>query len=452
MGLAIVGLTTMLGGCAQDILKVQETAKAGDLITARDGAISYAEKNRTSEHRVIAHLELGSLHHMNNEYELSNRAFESAEKMINQIDNSPKYSFTNEFKAALTNPEEITYRGTPYDRVMASIYRGVNYAMLGNFDAARPAFINAQARQDEALNQRDKQIAEAEKEMAKDKYKAGNGNSQTRLTNTTYGNLSQFQPYEGYANPFADVLYGAFLLGQSRSDDDWGLARGAFRRAKGLVETNTFLDADIMLAGEVLDEAPNRTYVFYSAGFAPYLDQIRIDIPYFTSSGPKTVNASFPILKRWSPMVSNASVNASGSTVQVQTLADMDRIVGADFRAELPLILTRHIGSTVAKELSAAGVNQVAAATDDPWVKLITSLGTIFYKTAQNKADRRIWATLPKRIAYASFDTPEGGVITVNAPGSGSRQVSVSPEGVNIVLVRTTAPGLPMNVQNFKVE
>lgn len=442
----------LLGGCAQDILKVQEQVKVGEVFKARDGITAYVNKNKTSEHRVIAHLEMGSIYHLTGDLKESNEAFERAEELMDEIDSSPEYSFSREFKAALTNPEEITYRGTPYDRVMASIYRGINYALMGDFDAARPAFTNAEKRQEEALAARDKQIAEAEREMAKEQYKTDDGNSQTKVANTTYGDLSQFAPYEGFANPFADVLRGAFLLGQSKNAGDWQQARFLFRRAKGLVPGNSFLDQDITIAEQVLQDAPNRTYVFYSTGFAPYLKQVRVDIPYITSGGPRTVNASFPILVPVESMVPNATVTASGSMIQCLEISDMDRIVGADFKAELPLILTRHIGSAVAKKVGSAGANQVAAATDNDLVKLIVSIVGLIYNTAQNKADRRIWATLPKKFFYASFETPDSGTITVNAPGAGSRTVDVSPQGVNIVLVRTMSPGLPMDVRSFTVE
>lgn len=445
MALAAAALGVVLGGCSQGIVKAQAKAKAGDIVGAQDLITKYAQKNTKSEHRVIAYLEKGSIFHMAGDYKGSNDAFEIAEGMMEKIDGDPKYSFSRELKAALTNPMEITYRGTPYDRVMSSVYRGINHGLLGEFDAARPAFTKADKMQEAAIAAREKQIAEAEKEGSK--Y-----NSSRDKVGGNYRGLDQFSAYEGFTNPFADAMRGAFMLGQFKNSEDANQARFHFRRALGVEGSNSYLAADLALSESGLTGAPNRTYVFFATGFGPFLEEAKFNFVYATPSGPRNLAAAFPVLKTEPGFVQSLSINAGGQQMTAERVSDMDRIVGADFKAELPLILTRHIASVVAKEVASVGANQAAKQADNAWVQIIVGLGSIIYKSAQNQADIRIWSTLPKQFHYASFETPAEGSITVSGPGAGAQSVQVDPEGVNIVLVRATTPGAPLQVRNFRVE
>ncbi|MEO0513385.1 MAG: hypothetical protein AAF108_10900 [Planctomycetota bacterium] len=434
-----------MGGCAGGLYKSQEYFKAGDPVTAEECIVDYAS-DPGDENIVIAKIEEGSILFFNGKYGPAADAFQAAEERIERLDESPEYSLSSEAASAATTPESIPYEGTPYDRVLATTYRGLAYGLAGNPDAARAALFNAQFRQKDAIRIRQKQIEEAAEQEEDDRFARGSSTAQD-----AYGDAF-FAGYDVASNSFADAVNAAFRLGQMKDSSDADTARDFLRRVGSINPENGYVGLDIAVAEATsAGSPPDRTYVFFATGYGPYRDEFKIAIPYAVDGGLRTVQAAFPILRRDElNFAQPITIEAGGDRYTVETLADMDRIVGADFKARLRSIIIRHVVSAVGRELIATGARAAGEEIGGVEGALVNIAGAI-YKTAQNRADRRSWATLPKYYYYASFETPEDGTLSINDPASGPYSIDVEPGGVNIVHVRATRPGFRFQIANFNV-
>ena len=83
-------------------------------------------------------------------------------------------------------------------------------------------------------------------------------------------------------------------------------------------------------------------------------------------------------------------------------LADMDSIIGLDFKNEMPGVITKTIASTVTKAVAAYAINNAANQQSDLG-GLFAQIGTAIYQAAVNIADERTWTTLPKEFQVCRF-------------------------------------------------
>lgn len=445
-GAALLAAGTLLTGCGSKLYTAQAAFKAGDMVAAEKNIEAYARQNKRSEHRIIAHFELGSILFEAGRYEESAAAFQYAEDQLLALEQEKEYKVSEEIESALKNPAEVTYRGTPYERVMSATMMGIAYSMQGDFESARPSFRSADFWQDDGIRKRQEQIDDARDEIAEDEA----NQDMVAANESAAGSYSDsfFAGYESVSNSFADVVQGAFLLGQLQGSSDATDAAFLFGRASEINPDNSFAAADAALAEEAGFSVPNRTYVLFATGFSPFMIEIPIVLPL---PGVGVATAAFPILQRdEAGYTGGLSIEADGQTFSVEPIADMDRIVGANFNAELPLIITRHTASILAKNGLAVGAN-AAARQVGGYEGLLIQLTAWIYNIWQNKADIRSWQTLPKYYMYASFPTPASGTITIDSSPFGAESVELSATGVNIVYVRALRPTMPMTVASFTV-
>ena len=454
---AVSGLVVLtMTGCGEPLKSAQQSFLRGDYESAEATLAKAAKKNRSGSDAVLLWLEYASMLHHLGEYERSSEAFLVAEERIRAIDGSPAVSVSEETRVALTNPEETVYRGTGYDRIMAPTLRGLNAMFAGEVESARQAFIEAgfqrQAAEDLRAEQIDKARAAQKRadESANIERTTNDPQAQAKLQEM-YARLDQFQPYADYANPFSEWLQAVYLLGVQIDPSDADRARSLLNRVLGMVPENPFVQADFASAeaatrGEALEGV---TYVVFATGTAPFRAGERIDLPLFlVNREVDYVGVAIPVLHFNRSFEESLLVEAGGSSTQTAVLADMDRVISADFNAERGALITRQIAGAIVKAAAAWGVNQAAKQSNSAEVELLVRLATIFYQVAMNKTDNRSWISLPKQYQYARVTTPASGEIELRRPSGESRVVDVAPDGVKIVYARSVGPGLPMTVDS----
>jgi len=451
-------LPVALAGCHGGLRSAQASFRAGDLQRSEATLAELAEKEGTQKaDAVIVQLEYGSILHHRGKFEESTEAFLRAEQRLAEIDLQPRFRFTDAVAGLLTNPSEQRYLGTPFDRVMAPFYRGLNAMLAGDMTTPRQAFMAARNRQAETIAVRRKKIERTRRELAKtneawaENHNGGIGGGvdygqtlENEAAGTKiaehYGALEQYEAYGEFAVPVVDLTQAIYLLGTQKTAGDADTARALLRRLAGMVPDNPYVPADLVAADEA---ARGRglegvTYVLFAPGTAASLREIRINLPLFlVTDEVDYVGVAFPILRFHDAYTPYLEVAADEAVLDTRVIADMDRIVAAEFNAELPSILTRHIASAAAKNTAAWAVSQAA---DNVWASL--ALGV--YQSWQNRADIRTWATLPKQYQYARVETPESGVLTVRTPDGRTASFDVEQEGVNFVYVRCIRPGRPL--------
>ena len=130
----IIGLLAIfLAGCgAYSGLSqpVQSAFMRGDYLQAL-AALDKAKVDKKD--KLLYFLDKGALLHYAGEYEKSNEAFSEAEALADQLETK---SATKEVGATLTNETLLPYAGEKYERLLINVFKMLNYAALDEWDEA----------------------------------------------------------------------------------------------------------------------------------------------------------------------------------------------------------------------------------------------------------------------------------------------------------------------------
>lgn len=423
---------------------------------------------------LLLRLEQGAICRAAADYVHSNLAFEHANQLMDRFDEKAKVRVGQEAGALMVNQTIMDYTGTYYDRVMASTYRALNYLEMGKPADARVELLAAYQRQQDTVQAYAKRIEEerekAEAEVAK-KPKAGQKPSDgsadvARSLNDPkvkaslkkqYDDLPNTTGLDDYVNPFSEYLHGlyfSFAAGTDASDHEQG--RVAIRKVASLLPNNPFVDEDVAAAEAVANGSPPPpvTYVFFETGTASIRDEIRIDVPVFLfnlavkDTKVDYVGVAFPKLRRQSDYVPTLLVQTPDGTRPTAVLADLDAIIGREFKNRLPAVITRSVASAVAKAAAAYAANR--ATENNSYANLFTRISTTIYQAATNSADLRTWQTLPKQIQVARVVTPADRQLHLSlSNGTQMPTISILPGTVNVVFVKSTSNASPLTVHQF---
>ena len=454
-------------GCTSPTLRQgQEAFRHGNLEGAEELLGRFAKQSRDDENAVIAHLELGSVRRARGRPEASNEAFSTAEAEIERLDRKADLRISKAVEATLTNLSAVPYRGREVERIMMSAYRALNYLELGAPRQARVELRKAHHWQERAVERNAAEIeaarAAVEKraeeraahgQVAYDVERARSDPRFRRELSQAYAHLDRFEPYGSYVNPFAEWLQGLHYMAQPAEPADLERARKALERTRGMVGENRYVEADLALAEARKDGAPfpDVTYVVFATGNAPKLAETRIDIPLFVAGSPVDyVGAAFPRLVEDESYARYVRVEGGGVVRETATVADMDSLLSRELKDELPAIVAKTLFAAGTKAAIAYALNR--ATEDDDLLNIIVRVATTAYQYGVNRADLRIWASLPKQIQYARIPTPADGRIRLSAPGGSTATVSVTPHAANGVWVRSYEPGGALHVRRFDLE
>ncbi len=451
----------LVTGCASRLVPIQQAYRSGDLDTAAEKIEGYAKSHaKGTPQTVLAWIEAGSMLRTVGRYEDSDEAFAQAEARIAALDEKPPSTAAQEFSAALRTPDRLTYRGFFYDRQFVALYRALNSMALGDLEAPRQHFILADRWQTRAIEHNQERIARANEEKAAAREKAPTLDKTMederflRVSQERYGNLSAYESYGEFANPYVDMVRAVYSMGVASSASDYDIARNLMRRVAGMVPQNPTIMADLDLADRLAQsqaELPDLTYVFFETGVAPCRAQTQIPVPVFlVTNEVQIVPIAVPYLEFSDNYVRTLSISGPRTSAETALLADVDRIVAAEFKAQLPTMITRMIAAAAVKAGVQYGANQAAKQTGDEIVQLATMIVGAIWATTTNEADVRTWATLPKQVQYARLGTPDSGEVTLRI-GPQAYNVSVDPEGINLIIVRSVTPTAPPMITSCRL-
>lgn len=476
-GLCVSLCGLLLCGCAtlpmhkKNLNKGQKAFRKGDLQTAYNRLSTFTEKNKQSKDAVLACLEMGSLYRFNSEPEKSLRYFRGAEQLIAALMQEPEFKLSDEGAAVLTNLRALPYKGKNYERIMMNTYKALNYMILDEFDKARVELRKAYEWQAEAVHRNKKRIEKAkqaakkrsrktaQKQDQKEKQKKGGTFDIQRARKDEkfqknlkklHSSLEKFNAYADYVNPFCEWLQAVYYMAVSADSSDLERARKSLERVQSMAKNNPYVAEDLKLAQKRAKGGrfPAVTYVVFATGSVPDRGQIRLDIPLFLASDDVDyVGANFPRLIEDKTFVDTLTVNTGNKSYSTELLADMDSIVAHEFKNNLPVIVIKTLISTAVKTALAA---EARSATEGQGsLSIITRVGTTLYQAAMNQADTRSWESLPKQFQYARCPTPDNGCIVLSLPDGRTRKVQVTPQGINVVFVRSFKPETKVYINKF---
>lgn len=430
--------------------------QSGRLAMAEKEAKAATKKHANDKDAIIWRLEEGAILRAEGKYEESNGTLQQAQERINQYEEEAKTKLGNEAAAFLSNQANLPYRGRAYDGIMANTYRALNYLALGQPDNARVELIRAYQRQQDAVEENKKRIEKTQdaldKQKEKEKIKKAEQNPRFKSQmSSNFGDLDHLKVYGDYVNPFTVYLDGLFFLFNATGGSDLERARKSLERVVGFAEGNAYVKTDLEAAEGVIQgqPMPPTTYVIFETGCAPIRDQIRIDIPILVAN-VSYVGAAFPKLKPQPSFIPSLTVTAGGKSETTATVANMDNVIGLDFKNELPSIITKTVAATVVKAAAAYAMNEAARQTDGT-VHLASKLLTAAYQASVNIADCRTWTTLPKEFQVCRVPTPADRKIELATAGGGQRTTVTLGEGTfTLVYVKSINATSPLLVSQMK--
>jgi len=420
-----------------------------------------AAKEKDSKDTVIWRLEEGAALRADGQFKESNTAFEAAEEKINKFDEGAKVKVGSEAVALLSNQAQLPYEGYAYDKIMLNTYKALNYLHLGEPDKARVEFNRALQRQEEAVEINKARVEKAEAAAAKDekgKEAADKARENPKLKSQLEGNyafLDKWQAEAIYKNPAALYLHGLFFMATATGPADKELAKTSFDQVAAMSKDNKFIQQDQetirqSLAGQAQTAT---TYVLFETGIAPMRDQIRIDLPLILVGvrGVSYTGAAFPTLKPQDGHLSHLEVTAGETKETTASLANMDAIIGREFKDELPTIITKTMVTTLAKAVKTYFSNKAAKEAGGSYAELASILGNALYDAGTNIADTRTWTTLPKEFQVCRIATPADRKLVLG-DGQMKTEVTVGDGTVNLIYVKAINSYTPLIVTQVKLK
>jgi hypothetical protein len=134
-------LVMQLSGCAtygSGVDKALQSAQKGQYLEAEQNMATALTP--TGVDRLLYHMELAVLKHLQGQYLESNNLLDKAERIAEDLEVS---SLSNTFTAFMTNPRNGDYAGADFEKVFINYYKTLNYMALSNAATTNNARLDA---------------------------------------------------------------------------------------------------------------------------------------------------------------------------------------------------------------------------------------------------------------------------------------------------------------------
>lgn len=334
------------------------------------------------------------------DYNRSNNYFDIAENLFKyDVDLESKASqFKNKTSSILVNNNVNDYKGNVYEKIMLNTYKGLNYISLNDFANARVEFNRALDRQRRAKEYFEKEIEEAKKKSEENKNIKIAKNPQTqKAIYDAYAELFEdLKGYKDFVNPFTTYISGLFFM----MDKDYKKARETLKFAYAMDKNNSQVKSDFKLS-ENFDSSKRYVWIIYENGLSMQKTEWNLNIPLFLFTNKVYyAGIALPTLKEGRSSYEYLEVEGK----KTQLVADMDRIIKAEFKKRLPMIVTEALLNTIVKTYTQYELNKNS--------ELGGFLGML-YGAMTNRADIRSWSTLPKNFQSLRVELKDKEVVTI---------------------------------------
>ncbi len=440
---AALGLGVAVGGGCQSgyrnfAAQLDQRVAAGDFEGAAKLTAARAERaSGDRNNRVAYNLEAARAAQMAGDLEASRDFFGRVHADVRPyLDTKAEDRVSQAVTTTLVNQTTSAFIGTPVDRIMATALNAINEIGVGDLEEARVQLNLTREWQEEAVRRLGASV-NASGDLEDEAKRRGVGVDRDRVDGimaTHFADLADLRADSEFRNPFASHLRGVFLLATSADPSDTERARFELRQVLSMepdAAPALLPDLDRIERGMNQSAEPT-TWVYVMAGRGPWLEELRLDLP-IPFGNVNYVAAAFPRLRFHDDWIGGVSVSGGGGESAAVPLADMDAMVGAEFRSRLPRIIMQEILSSALK----AGATYALREEAGGWGQLFG----IIYQAVTTSADTRMWRTLPKRILLARVPTPDDGALTARYSGV-AVPIRVEPGRSHIVVLTVPHAGV----------
>ncbi|MCP3162695.1 COG3014 family protein [Myxococcus qinghaiensis] len=402
-GVLVLASVLLLTGCAGDYVARTRGVRASYQSEDYPGALAQleaVEKEGSGKDTLLVLLDKGMLLHSAGKWTESNAVLEEAEKLSAQLDG---VSVSEEAGALITNERQRAYRGEDFEKLMISVFQALNYAELGDDEAAM-----VEVRQ---VNERlQKMVTEEKKpyqQLAIARYLGGVIREDQRDWDSAYIDYAKAYELEPRLGSLVEPLLR--LSKYTGRDDVYAALKEKYPE----------------VAHPPLGRDESQVVVVVEAGLSPEKQPASRD---YGSGGGNLIEVPVYRDRGSAPMVRVKLGDQDERAVTVTSLADVAR-----------LHLDTRIGGMLAKQLAGAAVKAGLAAGLGAATKS-EELGVLAFLllNAGNAPDLRSWLSLPAEFQVARFRVPAGShTVRVEAGGRVTEHtVDVKPGRVGLVVVR----------------
>lgn len=403
-------------------------------------------------------MQTANLYRFTANYEESNKFLDSIEDVMYLEDTEDTISDVTEMiGSSITNDTFLDYEQSLYDSIMVNTYKALNFTALGDLQNARVEWNRSDDRQRRAADffaerineSKEKQKEEAEKELKEQESESTlDVDSSLAKADEILANqnidMSQWSAYDGYINPFSTFMHGLFFMLNAQDSSDLNKAVDSLVRVNSITKTQvsseTLALAEALREGSTSLGSVNNVWVIFENGEMAKKEEFRIDLPVFLAS--ENVNytgIALPKIQEQADQFNFISVNGENSEI----IADMDKIIKAEFKEEWPIILTREITRAVIKTVVQKQVND-----ENVWLGIAAGV----LQAATTQADTRTWSTLPKNFQALMLENDGSGTLTIESPGfSQPITVNIEPNQKNIVYIKAINQGIEPSVEIISI-
>ena len=462
--ISVAVFAALISGCVSteknSNVALQNNLKQGDtveaIILAQKNA-GFNEKDNEIEDQYWGML-AASLYRMNGQYVQSNKYFDLIEDVMYQEDTESITEKGGEAIGAIfTNDTFLDYEQTMFDSIMVNTYKALNFSAIGDNTNARVEWNRSDDRQRRAADYFAEKINEQKESLKKDAKKeldeSGKQSSDSVKKSLSQSekilakqgiDMSLWSAYDGYINPFSTYMHGLYFMLNGQDQSDIGKAVDSLKRVHELANTNvTKLSLDIAKSiqeGQTSPKEVNKVWVVFENGSVAKKEEFRIDLPIFlVSDNVAYTGIALPKLKEQHDYFKNLTVGE----VSTEVIADMDRIVKAEFKEEFPLILAREITRATVKTIAQKQL------TDQ---NQLLGFAAGLAQAATTNADLRTWSLLPKNFQVAILDKPDDNQLIIESEGLAEPlTVNIGNYQNTVIYVKAIEPSMPAMVRVFNL-
>ena len=367
----------------------------------------YVEENKSKD--LLWNYEAGTISYLIAKYPESIEFFDNAESLIKKYDEEVLAGkLLANIGSLLTNDTIMDYRPKIYEKIMVNTYKGIDFMLQKDWQNARIEFNRALVRQQRAKAFFAKEISQEKEKLKKDSKKK---KEQAELANKAlqnkktmdpiekkYSNLFAFKPYPDFVNPFTTYLAGIYFLNIQDYRKATDLLKECYGMIRGLNNGDRYVLQDFKMADNLKQSIRNRkrkfTWIVFLNGQAPIKKEIRIDIPLFLFSDDVIYTGiALPTLKMRNKAYEYLLVSNGKANLPTKTIASMDTVIKTEFKKRFQTIVTRAMLRTITQTVIQKQLKDKAG--------FLGGLFGAIYQAAMNKADTRMWQSLPKEFQVA---------------------------------------------------
>ncbi len=392
-------------------------------------AKKYHDENKTGD--LLWDYEAGTVNSYIKDYKFSNHYFDIAENLIKKYDEEVLGSkVAANVGSLLSNDTFMDYRPKIYEKIMLNTLKGINFINLNDQQNARVEFNRALVRQQRAKVFFEKEIAKTKEDIKKEQKeklkkegkkindsvydKAANSKEANDEIEKKYSNLFAFKPYPDFVNPFTTYMAALYFYNVKDYRKASDLFKETYGMIKGLDDGAKYVKKDWILALKAKRSGAFRkkhfVWVIFLNGEGPFKDELKIDIPLFLLTDDLDYTGiALPTLKFRDKAYKSLKISNLKKSVETKKVASMDRVVKTEFKKRFPSVVTRAIFRTVTQTVLQKQIKDKTKSMGT--FGLIARIAGSVYQFSMNRADTRIWNTLPKEFQTARIKTGKSAVI-----------------------------------------